>query len=276
MVRGADEIRRFLEDGKRAVDTAGRPLITDDDEAFVNRATALLGKHGFREEDQNVLYLTDDYGWQTCSAISKGIDDLRLRSRLEGEYFRGLLGKRGEDETRTDFHKRAEAAMWEKPDGLQQDEWVGLQMERALEGTGYLSSYTIEKAADEADDPMLAVKMVPRSHRAVAVRWAQPGTFNDVTLDLKAGRFYEHDVDLDYAPVHWFDSAHWAQCDEAIKKAKDNGLEIPKWREDEQEYVSEFVDNEEKWFQHMDSILAEAAGYRDNGAGFQPVASVQS
>ena len=275
MVRGADGIRKFLEDGKRAVDTAGRPLITDGDEAFVHRTMELLAKHGFDEEDQTVLYLTDDYGWQACSAISKGIDDLKLRNELEGEYYRAVLGKRGEGETRTDF-LRAKAAMVEKMDGLQQDEWVGLQMEKALEGTGYLSSYTIEKAADEADDELAAVKMVPREHRAVAVMWRQPGTFSDVTLDLKAGRFYEYDVDLDYSPIHWTDDAHWAQCDEAIKKAKGNGLEIPKWREDAHEYVSEVVADEEKWFQHMDSVLGEAAGYRDAGSEFQPVAIVQA
>lgn len=260
MVRGADGIRKFLYDGKRAVDTAGLPLITDDDEAFVHRAMELLAKHGFSEEDQNVLYLTDDYGWQACSAISKGIDDLELRGKLAGEYFRAVWGKRGE----------------KKMDGLQQDEWIGLQMEKALEGTGYLCSYTIEKAADEADDELAAVKMVPREHRAVAVMWRQHDTFSDITLDLKAGRFYEYDVDLDYSPIHWTDSAHWAQCDEAIKKAKAEGIETPRWREDETKYVSEVVADKEKWFKYMDNVLGEAAGYRAAGSEFQPVAIVQA
>lgn len=271
MVRGADGIRKFLEDGKRAVDTADRPLITDDDEAFVHRAMELLAKHGFNEEDQTVLYLTDDYGWQACSAILKGINDVELRGKLEGEYLRAVWGKRGPD-----FFKRARANMEEKMGGLQQDEWVGLQMEKALEGTGYLSSHTIEKAADEADDELAAVKMVPREHRAVAVIWRQPGAFSDITLDLKAGRFYEYDVDLDYSPIHWTDSAHWAQCGEAIKKAKAEGIETPRWREDETKYVSEVVDDEEKWFKYMDNVLGEAAGYRDAGGEFQPVASVQA
>lgn len=171
MVRGAAEIREFLADGMSAVDSAGVPLITERDEAFVHRATTLLSKHGFAVERQSVFYLTDDYGWQECAAISMGMDPMELRDKFEAGYRRLVFGKRRQGETRSGYYKRVAAARREKADGLGQDDWVSLQMEEALAGSGYQSPATISKATEALGGGLAAVAMTPREHRAVAVCW---------------------------------------------------------------------------------------------------------
>ena len=264
MVRGADEIRKFLADGKSAVDSAGSPLITERDEAFVHRAMAMLSKHGFAAERQSVLYLTDDYGWQECASISMGMDPMELRSKFEARYHQLVFGKRERGETRSDYYKRVVAARREKADGLDREDWVSLRMEEALAGSGYQSPATISKAAEALGGGLAAVAMTPREYRAVAVCWREPDTFNEITLDLKAGRFYEHDVDLEWPPVHWCDSSFWVQRSEAIKKARERGIEPIV--DDHGEPVTGYLTDEAGWFDHMDEILGEAAAYRENAA----------
>ena len=274
MVRGAAEIREFLADGMSAVDSAGVPLITERDEAFVHRATTLLSKHGFAAERQSVLYLTDDYGWQECAAISMGMDPMELRDKFEARYHRLVFGKRRQGETRSDYYKRVAGARREKADGLDQDDWVSLQMEEALAGSGYQSPATISKAAEALGGGLAAVAMTPREHRAVAVCWREPGTFNEITLDVKAGRFYEHDVDLEWPPVHWCDSSLWVQRSEAIKKARERGIEPIV--DDHGELVTGYLTDEAEWFDHMDEILGEAAAYRENAAKRGQAGGVQA
>lgn len=264
MVRGADEIRKFLADGKSAVDSAGSPLITERDEAFVHRAMAMLSKHGFAAERQSVLYLTDDYGWQECASISMGMDPMELRSKFEARYHQLVFGKRERGETRSDYYKRVVTARREKADGLDREDWVSLRMEEALAGSGYQSPATISKAAEALGGGLAAVAMTPREYRAVAVCWREPDTFNEITLDLKAGRFYEHDVDLEWPPVHWCDSSFWVQRSEAIKKARERGIEPIV--DDHGEPVTGYLTDEAGWFDHMDEILGEAAAYRENAA----------
>lgn len=260
MVRGADEIRKFLADGKSAVDSAGSPLITERDEAFVHRAMDLLSKHGFAAERQSVLYLTDDYGWQECASISMGMDPMELRSKFEARYHQLVFGKRERGETRSDYYKRVVAARREKADGLDREDWVSLRMEEALAGSGYQSPVTISKAAEALSGGLAEVAMTPREHRGVAVRWREPDTFNEITLDCKAGKYYEHDVDLDRAPVHWYDSSFWDQRSEAIKKARERGVEPAV--KDHKEFATGYSTDEDGWFDRMDKILREAALYR--------------
>lgn len=262
MVMGTDEIREFLADGKATVDSAGVPLITERDEAFVHRAMDLLSKHGFAAERQSVLYLMDDYGWQECAAISIGKDPMELRSGFEAEYYRLASVERGRGETRIDYYKRVAAARREKTDGLNQDDWVSLRMEEALAGSGYQSPVTISKAAEAMGGGLAEVAMTPREHRCVAVRWLEPDKFNEIALDCKAGKYYEHDVDLDRAPVHWYGSSFWDQRSEAIKKARERGVELELIVKDHGELATGDSTDEAGWFDRMDKILREAALYR--------------
>lgn len=260
MVMGTDEISKFLADGKATVDPTGVPLINEQDEAFVHRAMDLLSKYGFAAERQSVLYLTDDYGWQECAAISIGKDPMELRSGFEAEYHRLAFVERGRGETRTDYYKRVAAVRREKTDGLDQDDWVSLRMEEALAGSGYQSPVTISKAAEALGGGLAEVAMTPREHRGVAVRWFELDKFNEITLDFKAGKYYEHDVDLDLAPVHWYGSSFWDQRSEAIKKARERGVEPVV--DDHGELDAGDSTDEAGWFDRMDKILREAALYR--------------
>lgn len=265
MVRGAEKIDEFLETGKNEVGLDGLPLVTDSDDAFVRKTMDLLDSHGFTRENQSVLYLTDDYAWSMCSGLSIGVDVVRLNGKYERQYMETVYGSLSIDRDETREEKRARAAEMktQKMLGLDCDEWVGLQMERELAAARYVSPATIEKAAEDSDDKLLAVKMVPRKHRAVAVCWAKSDTPDSVTLDVKDGKYYEHDVDLDYAPVHWTDSSHWLQMLEAYVDAKARGIDVS-WEDEASlrkyaEASASIVSDRDSWFKYIDGVLAEAS-----------------